>query len=804
MPLRLGCAEDDINANIEILIAEGYSGEQAAAIAHGRCEGKDARAIMRYYFGGHVKAAGDGMIEGYLIPYTDADHRDLANEFFNHETKRLEHDYPIVGRPVLYQHGYDAKLGVRVIGKIITANEDEFGVWIRAQLDLRDEYERAIHQLVIDGKLDFSSGALPQGVIINEETGHIKQWPIIEGSLTPTPAMPMRTRVHTVKTLLDALKGRLDEGAMDTEALHNIKNQQKIERMAQKMSAKQLTIDKIREILGSALEAALQQLMEIAEVPTEEQEVEEMTSEMAQRAEDMIEDDEEIKQEIEEEEEIEETVEKWVNKNLDKLMPSKIKTYIERKEARQREITEAAKAAVSGVRNGVIGSSLKKQVGSYHNDTAQSIPHISVGEEQRFARLTGEEMALGCKLISAALYPFGCPPGLKLGALGLSESYIRTMVHKAQGDLQRAPSDVFEKYGDKMLLQDRYAVKAALPFKANELDAVATANQGAEWAYIWYDTRLWERARAETKLFNMMVERGMRTADVTGKSMNVKLNTSSPIVYTIPEAQSVGADGRPETVAQVTPFGTNEVEENVKRHALATSFTDQLNEQSIIDIVSFINADATQTIAEALENGLINGDKTTTSANINTDSTPASGMQSPLYLWADGIRHNWLIDNTSQRYDAGGGLTIETYLSVIGLFDSVIQPRTGNMIFIIDYATNIATRKLPELKTVEVAGPRATIFSGTLPPLFDVPVLVSAFAYKSQADGTISDTPANNTLGTINCIYAPYWQYGRSRAVNIELERHAQSQATVVVLSVAHALKARGEDAACGARNVGV
>lgn len=151
-------------------------------------------------FGGcEIKALGDGKVGGYLVTFSGPKDPDVVGDFFDGKTDLGIEDG---GRlPVYYQHGYDEKLKTRKIGKG-TAKYDDVGLWLEAQLELRDDYERTIYQMAESGKLGWSSGAAGH-LVERERVGksyHIKSWPIAEASLTPTPAEPRNT-VIPVKSL---------------------------------------------------------------------------------------------------------------------------------------------------------------------------------------------------------------------------------------------------------------------------------------------------------------------------------------------------------------------------------------------------------------------------------------------------------------------------------------------------------------------------------------------------------------------------------------------------------------------------
>jgi len=149
------------------------------------------------FFGSPIKDLGAGKIGGYLVRYTTDQDPDLTGDFFDAKTQITVPD----GMPVFYNHGLDKKMQRRVIGKAKTGTDDT-GLWVEAQMNMRDEYEKAIYHMALQGKLGWSSGALSH-LVDREPAGkamHIKTWVIGEASLTPTPA-EYRNTVTTLKSL---------------------------------------------------------------------------------------------------------------------------------------------------------------------------------------------------------------------------------------------------------------------------------------------------------------------------------------------------------------------------------------------------------------------------------------------------------------------------------------------------------------------------------------------------------------------------------------------------------------------------
>lgn len=154
--------------------------------------------------GGAVKALGDGKLGGYLVVFGSPDATDLEGDYFTKDTEFGD----AAETAVYYHHGLDKKLGPRVIGKA-TLTRDEIGVWMEAQLNMRDRYEQAVYKMGESGKLGLSSGTAAHLVVrqpMTNKAAWIKQWPLgLDGSFTPTPAEPRTFAVplKTLKTIAD-------------------------------------------------------------------------------------------------------------------------------------------------------------------------------------------------------------------------------------------------------------------------------------------------------------------------------------------------------------------------------------------------------------------------------------------------------------------------------------------------------------------------------------------------------------------------------------------------------------------------
>jgi phage head maturation protease len=174
------------------------------------------------YFGETVKALGDdGRIGGHLVLWGDATTTDASKyrDFFDAETDFWD-EFP-TRRPLIYHHAIDPTLKSRRLGTV-ELRKDDAGIWIEGQMKLRDDYERKIYGAIKAGKMGLSSATWPllmERKAMDNGTHRIVSWPIIEASITPTPAEP-RTVAVALKTLMTDHPGEGPAPEPFCETLH--------------------------------------------------------------------------------------------------------------------------------------------------------------------------------------------------------------------------------------------------------------------------------------------------------------------------------------------------------------------------------------------------------------------------------------------------------------------------------------------------------------------------------------------------------------------------------------------------------
>ena len=202
--------------------------------------------------GSKVKALGNGKVGGYLVRFGSEEETDLGGDYFTIDTDFGDS----LTSDVYYQHGADKRLGNRLLDKG-TLKEDEVGVWIEAQLSIRDEYEKFLYEQTEAGKMGWSSGTVGHLVetVSKGESTWIKTWPLgLDASLTPSPMEPRNT-VIPLKSYLEQLKQAPlpeAEGAGDAPPEDEVAPTQEVISSKTEKIVMELTQEQLDTIVASA------------------------------------------------------------------------------------------------------------------------------------------------------------------------------------------------------------------------------------------------------------------------------------------------------------------------------------------------------------------------------------------------------------------------------------------------------------------------------------------------------------------------------------------------------------------------
>jgi HK97 family phage major capsid protein len=203
--------------------------------------------------------------------------KDLEKETFTRSTDYMLDLVPT--KLVFYEHTQRPDIGHQ-IGTVKNENvsPDETGLWIQGELDKSAGYVDAVLKLIEKGALGWSSGSVAH--LARRKNGVIKTWPIVEFSLTPTPAEPRTLGVELIKKmaetnpefkafLLEDGQETIDEDANKGAGEANVSeslDSEKEDNMSETQDAPVLTADAIAEAMGAQLKESFEPVIKRLEV----------------------------------------------------------------------------------------------------------------------------------------------------------------------------------------------------------------------------------------------------------------------------------------------------------------------------------------------------------------------------------------------------------------------------------------------------------------------------------------------------------------------------------------------------------
>lgn len=332
-----------------------------------------------------------------------------------------------------------------------------------------------------------------------------------------------------------------------------------------------------------------------------------------------------------------------------------------------------------------------------------------------------------------------------------------------QGGVAVAPSDDLQK-----------ALKA--------MDST-TAGSGDEYVPTGLAAQLWDDFFLASRVVG-----GMVRIDMPTNPFDVPLGLGE-ITWRKGAENAAVAQANPAT-AKTTLTATELVTEQ------AWSYT--LDEDAIIAMAPAIRARLAQSGGEIMDAFVLNADATNAATgNINLDDATPPADSYYLSEGQDGIRHQWIVDNTAMGNSAGGDaltdLDITTLLAEMGKY--AVDP--NRLALICDVSTYLngflqtGTGKPGEyVATLDKVGPSGIIMTGQLASYRGIPIVVSASHPLGQADG--KPNAASNTLGSFSVVNRDMWYVGFRRNLVMEVDRDIQRRQYIMVTSLREAVACHG------------
>lgn len=326
---------------------------------------------------------------------------------------------------------------------------------------------------------------------------------------------------------------------------------------------------------------------------------------------------------------------------------------------------------------------------------------------------------------------------------------------------------------------DGKAIDGMFPRVPKAMDT-AESGAGAQLVGNQYVGNLWEAARRQSLIFG-----GIPSFEMT------QATTKLPVEVDIPEMLYVGENTSSTASDYATvATGSQVVSVTASKFLIHQMWSLELEEDSIIPFIPFLQMQAAKSLAHYLDSVVLNGDTTNAgTGNINLDD--ADPADTKHYLAFDGIRHAYLVDNTGNAVDCAGAVTLNKLLNL----RTKLKDRTrlvdwghpldpNDLIYVADTDTADAIALLDEVKTVDKYGDKATVITGEVAKIGRHPLIASMAMGLTEADGKISTTGANNTLGQVAAFNKKGFVTGWRRRAKIEFERLPGRDQTRIVTSL--------------------
>jgi HK97 family phage major capsid protein len=319
-----------------------------------------------------------------------------------------------------------------------------------------------------------------------------------------------------------------------------------------------------------------------------------------------------------------------------------------------------------------------------------------------------------------------------------------------------------------------------------------------------YVGELWRAARNLDGL-----TQSIRQFNQTDATTYVPIDGSLPEMLLVPE--NTGPTDSPYPTSKT---GSNRRQFDPKKFTIQQIWSAELGEDSIIEFVPFLREKLAMSAALHMGSAMYNGDLTNAATgNINSDDADPADTRH--YLAFDGIRHYWLVDDTGNEVNAAGAIDAAKVLDARGkmagannsvnALDNINWAQDARSLRIVcDWATYMKLIQLDEVITVDKYGDRATVVVGELGSFLGIPIIVPAYATKTEADGKLSATASNNTLGQLTVLNPAGWLRGVRRDVQLFFDRIQGRDQFLFELYTRVSFNRWGADVAAGVRNITV
>jgi hypothetical protein len=361
-----------------------------------------------------------------------------------------------------------------------------------------------------------------------------------------------------------------------------------------------------------------------------------------------------------------------------------------------------------------------------------------------------------------------------------TQDQVREMDRKALDDMfPRIPTREFHGRDRALARAGKWELTQAYQSAIRAMDT-AESGYGSQLIGAQYIHDLWEAPRRLGRVFPLI-----ESFEMTDPTVYLPVEVDIPEVLFV--AENTANNSSEYTTVKT---GSQRVQVDAKKFLIHQMWSGEMEEDSIVPFVPFLRRQAAKSIAHYADSLVLNGDATNAgTGNINLDD--ADPADTKHYLAFDGIRHAALVDNTNNRSDIAGPLTLSginalraLMIDTTNLTDWGHPTMSDDLVWISDPFTADKLALLDEYLTIDKYGPQATTLNGELGRILGHRHISTIAMSKTEADGKVSTTGSNNTKGQFAAVNVRGFVTGWRRRVMVETERLPARDQTRIVYSL--------------------
>lgn len=298
----------------------------------------------------------------------------------------------------------------------------------------------------------------------------------------------------------------------------------------------------------------------------------------------------------------------------------------------------------------------------------------------------------------------------------------------------------------------------------NEAMDTQTATEGLEWIPTNFSSRMHEDVWLALRLAPLF-----RRYTMTSKSYTVPIRTARSRGYRVAESTAYNDFFTNKYTAH--NLETGNVTFTAEKLGTLTFVSAELEQDSIIDVMSIVREDIQYGLADAIDDAILNGD-----ADATLDSTLWSGTADARGAW-DGIRDSI---NAGAKVD-GATFNLEVMRNVrksLGKYG--VDP---NMLYwVVSPQTFVRMLSFPEVITVDKYGPNATVKTGELAQIDGISIIVSPSVYTNLNNNGVYDGVTTDKTAAV-LVHKLGFAIGDRRAVRINTDYSLLSDQNAILTS---------------------